>query len=102
MAATTAGTLNVELIRLPTSAGAEKTLIRLFRKDAAVIRKHRQMKRNRPSLQTWRRGGNYWHHQMKTQPGVKVAVGEKFTIPATVDVLRDIEGVKQFLKISGK
>lgn len=97
---TTAASLSVELVALPTSAAAEKTITRLFKKDAAVARFHRQMTRKRPSMQQWRRGGNYWHHQMKTRPAVRLAIGQSYTIPATLDVLRDLASVERFVKVT--
>ena len=92
--------ISVELTARPTNAAAEKTIIRLFRKDAAVSKFQRQMGRKRPSMQSWRRGGNYWHHQMKTIPPVKLALGQKYTIAATVDVIRDLASVDRFVKVT--
>ena len=92
--------ITVELTTRPTSAAAEKTLIRLFRKDAKVTRHHRHQTTKRPSWERWRRGGKMWHHQMKTEPAVRVAPGAAYKIRATVDVLRDLETVKRFVKVT--
>lgn len=100
MSVTPGSKISVELTARPTNAAAVKTIIRLFRKDAGVSRFQRQLGRTRPSMQSWRRGGNYWHHQMKTLPPVKLEIGQKYTISATVDVIRDLASVDRFVKVS--
>jgi hypothetical protein len=92
--------IKVEVTAAPTNAAARKTLVRLFGKDAGVARHQRQQQAKRPSWERWRRGGKMWHHQMKTEPIVRVAVGRAYTIRATVDVLRDLAAVERFVKVS--
>lgn len=94
--------VKVAITALPTSAAAEKTLIRLCRKDPQVERHHRRQQAKRPSWERWRRGGKMWHHQMKTEPAVRVAPGAAYTIRATVDVLRDLQTVARFVDVSTK
>jgi hypothetical protein len=93
-------TVKVEIAKTPTNAGATKTLYRLCRKDPEAAHRLRWTKRNRPSWQTKRRGGRWWHHQMKSKPGVSLSPGKQYSILATVDVLRDLESVERFVKVS--
>ena len=93
-------TVVLEITKVPRSAAAEKTLIRLCRKDAAVARFHRRQQAQRPSWQHWRRGGKQWHHQMKTKPAVKLEPGAKYTLRATVDVLRDMASIRRWISVT--
>jgi hypothetical protein len=95
-------TVCVEIAKLPTNAAATKTLIRLFRKDPEVSRFQRRQGQNRPSWQTWRRGGRTWHHQMKTKPPFTLAAGRQLSILATVDIIRDIESVERWVTVTSK
>ena len=92
----------LEIIANPRSAAAEKTLNRICAKDPEVAKNHRWHKRNRPSWQDWIRGGKFWHHQMKSRPAAKVERGRVFNVRATVDVIRDIESVKNCVKVTAK
>ncbi len=93
-------TITVEIIAPPRSAAARKTLYRVCRKDAQVANTQRWVARHRPSWQTKRRGGRMWHHQMKSKPGVLLTAGKRYSIRATVDVIRDLESVEQCVKVS--
>jgi hypothetical protein len=90
----------VELTELPRREAARKTLARLFRKDPAVARIQRKITRRRPSWEEWVRGGNYWHHQMQSSPGVTLRPGVKYSLLATVDVVRDLQSVADCVKVS--
>ena len=92
--------VSVEIAATPRSAAARKTLIRVCRKDPRIAKQHRQQKRTRPSLQEWIRGGRYWHHQMKSKPGIKLDPGERYTVNATVDVIRDLQSVERYVKVT--
>lgn len=92
----------IEIIARPRGDAASKTLNRICGKDPEVARKHRWMKRNRPSWQDWIRGGKYWHHQMKSRPAAKVDFGCVFNVRATVDVIRDLESVAKCVKVTAK
>ena len=37
---------------------------------------------------------------MKTKPPVKLVIGQKYTIAATLDVMRDLASVDSFVKVS--
>lgn len=91
--------ISIEITKSPTNDAARKTLIRLCRKDPAVARHHRKQQVKRPSWETWRRGGKMWHHQMRTQPAVTVAPGQKFSLVASVDIVRDLASISRFVKV---
>lgn len=89
----------LEIVAVPRNLGGRKTLDRLCRKDPAVARHHRRQTKKRPSWEEWRRGGMMWHHQMKTRPVYRLARGEKFSLLATVDVLRDLASLGDCVKV---
>ena len=68
----------------------------------AVARAQRTRKANRPSWQEWIRGGKFWHHQMKSRPAVKLEPGQVYTVRASVDVIRDLESVRSFVKLTAQ
>ncbi|MBN2448723.1 MAG: hypothetical protein JXO22_18500 [Phycisphaerae bacterium] len=92
--------VSVEIKAAPAKAAAVKTLYRVCRKDPAVAKFHRVMKANRPSWQTKRRGGRMWHHQMKTRPNVQLTPGAKYTVRATLDVIRDLASVERWITVT--
>ena len=92
--------VRIEITARPNKAAAEKTLYRLCRKDPAVSKYHRVMKANRPSWREKRRGGRWWHHQMKTRPNVTLDCGASYTVFATVDVVRDLASVERWVKVT--
>jgi len=92
--------ISVEITKNPTNDAARKTLIRLYRKDAAVARHHRMQQAKRPSWESWRRGGKMWHHQMRSKPAITLAPGQKFSLRATIDIVRDLESISRFVKVA--
>lgn len=92
--------ITLEITGTPRTSAATKTLVRLCRRDPQVMRRQRKQDRTRPSWQTWRRGGRFWHHQMKSGTGVALVPGQRYSMLATVDVLRDLESVKRWVKVS--
>jgi hypothetical protein len=93
-------TVCVEITAPPTAAAARKTLTRVACKDPAVARQIRARKQQRPSLETWQRGGRMWRHRMKSRPPVSLNAGAKYTLRATLDVIRDLESVGSWVKVS--
>lgn len=91
--------ITIEITKVPHRVAAVKTLTRLCAKDRKVVRAHRQRQNKRPSLQEWTRGGMTWHHQMRSRPMVEIAPGAKYTIRATVDVIRDLGSVMDCVKL---
>lgn len=96
------GMIKVQVTSLPRNAAAKKTMAQLLARDPALVRQQRARKNKRPSWQEWRRGSMQWHHQMKTESMVKLAKGAEYTIRATVDVLRRLESVQQWVAVSAK
>lgn len=94
--------LSIEVIAAPTRVAARKTLERICAKDPAVAKQQRLQKAKRPSWQDWIRGGKFWHHQMKSKPAASLEPGSKYVVRATVDVMRDLQSVKQFVKIGAE
>jgi hypothetical protein len=94
--------ISIEIILTPRRAAARKTLLRVCEKDPAIALRRHAQKTKRPSWQEWIRGGRHWHHQMKTKPGASLEPGSKYTVRATVDVMRDLESVKKFVKIAAE
>jgi len=90
----------VEIASTPRSQSALKTLYRICAKDPAVSRLHRQQKSKRPSRRHKQRGGRLWHHQMRSRPAARLRPGDVYTVRATVDTLRDLESVRQYVKLT--
>ncbi|RMF85851.1 MAG: hypothetical protein D6744_00715 [Planctomycetota bacterium] len=93
--------ITVEITATPTGAAARKTLTRVCSKDPHVAKLHRYRKTHRPSWTDKRRGGRFWHHQMKSRPAVRLESGAKYSLRATVDVIRDLQSVRRWVKVSG-
>jgi len=94
--------VSIEITAPPRSEAAQKTLMRLCRKDLSVVRHHRKQQTKRPSWEEWIRGGKYWHHQMKSKPAVQIEAGQKYEIRATLDVIRDLKTVERWVKVTPK
>lgn len=92
--------ITLQIERLPRSQAGRKTLIRLCRRDPQVQRRQRAQAARRPSERSWIRGGRYWHHQMRTRPPLALTPGSRYTIRATVDVLRDLASVRRWVQVT--
>jgi len=92
-------TVAIEIAATPRSQAARRTLLRVCAKDPAVARQRRRQKDTRPSLQSWRRGGRQWHHQMRTKSPVKLERGRTYRVRATLDVIRDLASVRRWIKV---
>lgn len=93
-------TVTIEISKRPSNSDALKTLQRVCAKDASLWRARKQQKTKRVSWEEWRRGGNQWHHQMASRPAAKIELGRKFTVRATLDVIRDLASVSRFVTLS--
>lgn len=91
----------VEIAQAPRCEAARKTLLRVCAKDPQVAKLKRLRKRDRPSWQTWQRGGRFWHHQMRSKPPVSLKPGATYNLRATVDVIRDLKSVSRWVKVTG-
>lgn len=100
MSITPGAVVTIELTSEPRRDSARKTLIRVFRKDPVVARNQRRLGRQRPSWEEWRRGGNMWHHQMRSEPGVSLRVGARYNVLASIDVVRDLASVADCVKVT--
>lgn len=96
---TPGATVAIEITAPPRREAARKTLYRLCQKDPAIARQHRRQKSKRPSQRDWIRGGRYWHHQMRSKPIAKLEPGRTYTIRATLDVIRDLESVADYVNV---
>jgi hypothetical protein len=92
--------VTVEITTTPTSTSAMKTLDRLFRKDPEIAKSYRRYKEQRPSLTQKRRGGRWWNHRMRTKPNFTIEPGRSFSVRTTLDVVRDLESVERFVKVT--
>ncbi len=92
--------VRIEITTTPRKAAAEKTLFRVCRKDPVVAKSHRVMKDKRPSWQEKIRGGRWWHHQMRSRPNVDLSAGTQYNVRATLDVIRDLESVTRWVKVT--
>lgn len=90
----------IEIVAPPRNAAVYKTLVRLCSKDPGVVRINRWRHEHRPSQQRWRRGGKMWHHQMRSKPAVRIAPGARYTVLASVDVLRDLASVQRHVRLT--
>ena len=93
-------TIRVEITASPRGEATRKTLNRVLSKDPAAARQMRWRKQHRPSLQKSRRGGRLWEHRMKSCPPVQLTKGTAYTLQATVDVIRDLESVRRWVKVA--
>ena len=94
--------ITIEITKPPTREAARKTLHRVLRKDPVLAKRYRVQKENRPSWQEKIRGGRWWHHQMKSTPKSKLEPGATYQLRATVDVIRDLSSVAEFIKVTAK
>jgi hypothetical protein len=92
--------ITIEITATPRREAALKTLHRVCGKDPRVASLHRRQKDKRPSRQDSIRGGRWWHHRMKSRSPAKIEPGRVYTVRATIDVMRDLESVKDCVKIS--
>lgn len=93
--------VNVKIVRRPTNAAAEKTLVRLLSKDPVVRQEaERQRKVRRSNLGSKIRGGRVWYQRVVKQPATRAEVGRTGSVRATVDVLRDLGSVERFVELT--
>jgi len=94
-------TVNIKIVKTPSSESARKTLVRLLSKDDEVRTENRRLERVRAkNISYHQRGGRPWAVRPPKQRPVKGEVGESGTILASPDVLRDLKGVERFVDVS--
>lgn len=96
----TGSQITIEITATPKRASAVKTLHRICSKDAGVVKALRHRKQHRPSWEDWIRGGKFWHHQMKSRPLTRLEPGRKYSVKATLDVIRDLGSVQRWTKVT--
>lgn len=95
-------TVAIEIVKVPRTAAARKTLDRVCRSDPAIRRRIRAFKRKRPSLQSWRRGGRFWRHRMRSKSPVVLEPGRVYTVKTTVPLLRDLQSIQRWIRLSAE
>lgn len=92
--------VSVEVVRRPTNEAAVKTIIRILGKDRAVQTEQRRLEKVRAgNYNPKRRGGRLYAGRLVKQFPVKAEVGDRGSVHATIDVLRDLESVRRFVAV---
>ena len=96
-------TVDVKVVKQPTSAAASKTLTRLLSKDAGHAAEQKRHAKVRKRAQ-WKspRGGRWrvWESRLAKQRPVTGSSGESGQITASYDVLQDLRSVERFVEVS--
>lgn len=95
--------IQIQVVKQPSNDAARKTIVRLLSKDAGVQKENRRLKRVRKVNQTLStRGGRLrvWESRLVKQHPVAGQVGESGVVVATLDILQDIDSVKQFVEVT--
>lgn len=83
----------------PRSEGGRKTLARLLEKDPSAKKERERAKRSRPREQH-SRGGRMWNDNPPMIKVVTVKPGASGRIFASVDVLKDMASVAQYVEVA--
>lgn len=89
--------------KLPRTEDQESTLARLMRKDPAnkrALRRAQRMRRQR--MVVYNRGNRDWYSREKSAHVVRVAKGQTWTMPYTLDLAGDLATVGAFVSIKAK
>lgn len=90
-------TVKVTVKSRPRSAGARKTLARVFLHDPAI-------RKSRPSgpkpAKSKIRGGRVWTHPRSGSAAIVPDVGDTASIHATVDVIRDLQSLGSVIEVA--
>lgn len=94
-------TVQVKVVKKPTSAAAGKTIVRLFSKDKSVKKDNERLRKARKThFSQNRRGGRFWDVNVVKQHPVTAELGTSKTIVATLDVLTDLKSVSRFVEVT--
>jgi hypothetical protein len=91
--------VNVTVKKEPRTHGGRKTLVRMLGKDPAVRKNRERMKATRPRTEH-QRGGRLWQDYPGHLRPTTVRAGESFRLFATLDVLKEMESVAQYVEIA--
>jgi hypothetical protein len=86
--------------KLPRTEDQESTLARLMRKDPAnkrALRRAQRMRRQR--MIVYNRGNRDWYSREKSAHVVRVAKGQSWTMPFTLDLAGDLATVGAFVSV---
>lgn len=89
------------LVKLPQAASAGKTILRLMRRDPAVVKGLRKSYKVRQrTTVVYNRGNRDWVQRQKCAKIVELRVGNDWTMPYDPSIEPDMRSVADFLKIS--
>ncbi|NJL30600.1 MAG: hypothetical protein HC898_02625 [Phycisphaerales bacterium] len=93
--------VQIKLVKSPTSAAAKKTIVRLLRKDAAVMGNADRLRKARKTHTTEHpRGGRMWSVRVPAIEPVQLTPGTTGTIVASLDVLTDLKSIARFVEVT--
>ncbi len=93
------GKVTFQISTLPATPSAKKTVMRLMRMNPRTQRTLSKLSHNRVTNLHERRprAGRMWLTRVGATRLVKVAVGEKFTLSMTPQIVNDVKSVEQYL-----
>ncbi|MDZ4753407.1 MAG: hypothetical protein SGJ11_02795 [Phycisphaerae bacterium] len=93
------GKITFQISTLPATPSAKKTVMRLMRMNPRAQRMLSKLSRNRVNNLNQRnpRAGRMWLSRATATRLVRVAVGEKFTLTMTPQIVNDVKSVESFL-----
>ncbi|MCX5658242.1 MAG: hypothetical protein NTW19_00800 [Planctomycetota bacterium] len=94
-------TVNVKVVKKPTTAAAAKTIVRILSKSVRVKAENERLRKSRKThFRQAGRGGRLWNINVVKQHPVKGIEGESETLTATLDVLTDLRSVSRFVDVT--
>jgi hypothetical protein len=91
--------VNVTVKSEPRTHGGRKTLLRMLGKDPDVRKERERMKKTRPRTEH-QRGGRMWQDYPPHLRPTTVPAGTTFRVRASLDVLREMQSVAQYVELS--
>lgn len=92
--------IRVTVLKPPASLGGRRTVLRLMRRDPAVVRRLRAgQKRRGQTLNVYIRGNRKWVARERCGAGDRVYPNTQFTMAYTPDLAGEFRSVEQYLKI---
>jgi hypothetical protein len=89
--------------KLPRTDDQASTLARLMRKDPAAKRALRRAQRmRRQRMVVYNRGNRDWYSREKSAQVVRIAKGQSWTMPFTLDLASDLAIVQPFVSVKTK
>jgi hypothetical protein len=93
------GKVTFQISTAPSTPAAKKTIARLMRMNPRTQRKLSSLADNRVKNLNERRprAGRIWLTRARATRLIQVAVGEKFTLTMTPQIVNDVKSVEKFL-----